>query len=142
VTTVQCAQCKAPYAVFGVEPPLEYVCGECTQASETPDPTQPCDFCGARVLGDGEVLGDGNLMCYRCMHPSARPPGYVLPPVQEDDLGGPPVLSALEERVAALEERLKGLERPDSVGCTDCNIVRALTGRGTARCRNCGPVGR
>lgn len=59
-----------------------------------------------------------------------------------DDLGGPPVLSPLEERVAALEERLKGLERPDSVGCTDCNIVRALTGRGTARCRNCGPVGR
>jgi hypothetical protein len=27
--SVQCAQCKAPYAVFGVEPPLEYVCGDC-----------------------------------------------------------------------------------------------------------------
>jgi hypothetical protein len=62
--------------------------------------------------------------------------------VVADPLGGPPVLSPLEERVAALEERLKGLERPDSVGCTDCNIVRALTGRGTARCRSCGPVGR
>jgi hypothetical protein len=38
MTTVTCAQCKAPYAVFGVEPPLDYVCGDCTgNATAKPD---------------------------------------------------------------------------------------------------------
>jgi hypothetical protein len=62
MTTVQCAVCKSPFALYGVEPPLEYVCPACT-----------------------------------------------------DPLGGPPVLSPLEERVAALEQDLRaGITRAEN----------------------------
>jgi hypothetical protein len=60
------------------------------------------------------------------------------PPVEGDDLGGPPVLSPLEERVAALEEAIRELGWGRTFACPHCGAVRVRPGRLGSKCPACG----